>query len=327
MKTSDTALKIVKQFEKIAPGIYKDSELTPDGKVALSMKAVSKLSDWCEYREAIISTTNLARTAFLWRMYKQQYQFDPDLEEMLLNQEPLSETKMPVAALKSLPYPAIFIQTSVLKDEGLKIDGFFAALLDEWGKEQLVLSTVPKGGELIQSVSIQLDDSMTVNEAVDECIKIRSEISDRYGWHKPEYLEGSKEIVNQMLQLVLYICAQNAEKELNPEHKKIHRDINPKKIRDQFKEIQSWDIGEKTGAIIRTLKTRGTNNRTGGNYSHSGSHRPKRTHIRKGHYHHFWRGPRNSEERKLVVNWVAPTIINGNLVEDVEIPETVTIVK
>lgn len=32
MKTSDTALKIVKQFEKIAPGIYKDSELTPDGK-------------------------------------------------------------------------------------------------------------------------------------------------------------------------------------------------------------------------------------------------------------------------------------------------------
>ena len=181
MKTSDTALKIVKQFEKIAPGIYKDSKLTPDGKVALSMKAVSKLSDWCEYREAIISTTNLARTAFLWRMYKQQYQFDPDLEEMLLNQEPLSETKMPVAALKSLPYPAIFIQTSVLKDEDLKIDGFFAALLDEWGKEQLVLSTVPKGGELIQSVSIQLDDSMTVNEAVDECIKIRSEISEKYG--------------------------------------------------------------------------------------------------------------------------------------------------
>lgn len=42
----------------------------------------------------------------------------------------------------------------------------------------------------------------------------------------------------------------------------------------------------------------------------------KCTHIRRAHWHHFWTGKRNgTEERKLVVRWLAPTIVNGQTKE------------
>lgn len=44
--------------------------------------------------------------------------------------------------------------------------------------------------------------------------------------------------------------------------------------------------------------------------------------MRSGHWHHYWRGKRNSENRRLVVNWIAPVFINASLADD---DETVTI--
>lgn len=37
----------------------------------------------------------------------------------------------------------------------------------------------------------------------------------------------------------------------------------------------------------------------------------KSPHSRKGHWHHFWTGKRGTEERKLILKWVAPMFING----------------
>ena len=44
---------------------------------------------------------------------------------------------------------------------------------------------------------------------------------------------------------------------------------------------------------------------------------------RRGHWHHFWTGAKDKpEERKLVLKWVAPTMIHGDHPN-----ETTTVVK
>jgi hypothetical protein len=113
-----------------------------------------------------------------------------------------------------------------------------------------------------------------------------------------------------MLQLVLYICSKNAEVDENPEQKKIYR--KPKsetQIKDRYREIQKWDVGQKTGQNIRKY------NPTHVHYVYegkgeTGTSSPKRPHLRSGHWHHYWTGPKDGE-RTLVLNWVAPTFIHG----------------
>lgn len=46
-------------------------------------------------------------------------------------------------------------------------------------------------------------------------------------------------------------------------------------------------------------------------YTEKGS--PKRPHSRKGHWHHFWTGSKNSDNRKLELRWLSPTFINGKI--------------
>ena len=43
---------------------------------------------------------------------------------------------------------------------------------------------------------------------------------------------------------------------------------------------------------------------------------PKSPHSRRGHWHHFWTGAKNSDDRKLILKWIAPTFINKNLSTD-----------
>lgn len=38
----------------------------------------------------------------------------------------------------------------------------------------------------------------------------------------------------------------------------------------------------------------------------------KSPHARRGHWHHFWIGKHETNERKLILKWVAPMFINGS---------------
>ena len=37
----------------------------------------------------------------------------------------------------------------------------------------------------------------------------------------------------------------------------------------------------------------------------------KAPHSRRGHWHHYWVGKKDSGERRLILKWIAPTFVNG----------------
>ena len=117
--------------------------------------------------------------------------------------------------------------------------------------------------------------------------------------------------MSKILQLVLYICAENKEIEENALQKNITRKPKSKKyIKDKYREVQIWDCGNKISEKIRTFLI--SDNKTCSSNSKIGNGKIKSPHSRRGHWHHFWIGKRNSEERKLILKWVAPTFVNGS---------------
>ena len=105
----------------------------------------------------------------------------------------------------------------------------------------------------------------------------------------------------QCLQIVLYILAQNADIIPDPEQTTITK--RGKTIKDKYSEIRKWDVGYRIGNELRKQKTIPTDYQ-------GGTHNSPRPHIRRGHWHHFWTGPRNDiSQRKLILKWLSPMAI------------------
>ena len=65
-----------------------------------------------------------------WRLYKQIYEFDPDMENVLLSQDK-EDLVIPIEILKTLPYQSIYIKTSY--DD---YDGFFVYFESDYNTKE-----------------------------------------------------------------------------------------------------------------------------------------------------------------------------------------------
>lgn len=103
------------------------------------------------------------------------------------------------------------------------------------------------------------------------------------------------------ISLIAFVCAENAEMrttyEPGPEPK------SPAKRRQRSR--ATWhECGITWTDAYRDYRRAKSASRSLG-----GSLRP---HIRRAHWHHFWRGPRHGQ-RELVCHWIPPTLVKGKL--------------
>lgn len=245
-----------------------------------------------------------------WRLYKQIYEFDPDMENVLLNQDK-EDLVIPIEILKTLPYQSIYIKTSY--DD---YDGFFVYFESDYNTKEFELRILLCGNDgSIIPCSMHLYDGATikdgVNKAAEEVLKNGSNTK-----FAECYSMIMQDIFSKLIHLILYLCANNKEITEDPKQKTITKIPTERKyIKDKFREIRMWNCGVTTGSIIRKIN----NNKkvyqsvnTNKNSSIAVG-TPKRPHSRKGHWRHFWIGKRDTEERKLVLKWVAPMFIHAGL--------------
>lgn len=269
------------------------------------------------YPQYILDAQILA-ALFPWRLHKQIYTFDKDMEEMLLSQE-MEDLVIPIDILSNLPYRCIYIKVNTLKS----IDGFFVHFESDADSGDLELRFLVVNDNLPPApFIIHLKEGYTIKDGIEETIRVSQKKAEENNitytqQDKNEFIEEAKSVTCQLIQLVLYICAENKEIEENPEQKKItKKPTNKKYIKDRFREVQKWDLGTKTGMVIRNF-----NKRTNVNYNFKNNNENyilkessmKRPHSRRGHWHHFWTGKKETEERKLVLKWVAPTFIHKEI--------------
>jgi hypothetical protein len=117
--------------------------------------------------------------------------------------------------------------------------------------------------------------------------------------------EETRKGAEPLLNVLLYLCAANAEiiGDGKPEHPK---EIKTKRGLRLFPPDQPkiWDVGFRIGAAIRAAEKRASSE------THEGIHASPRPHIRRAHWHSFWKGHRDQPERELVLHWIPPIPVN-----------------
>lgn len=246
-----------------------------------------------------------------WRRTKLIYEFDKTLVEELT-----AQTDLAVASemLKRLPFECAYIMTPNLfsyNDE--PVDGFMCLkrhdvlqiLFVAWNKKD---GTTNEG-----LLDIHLDA-----KTLEESDKLSQEASVRRGLiseHAPSTHTG-----NGIIQLLLYLCAANAdvqERRPSASAKKANKAIDKRPVRH-------WDVGIRVGATIKRNRSSyaAKTQHKGGDHKRHARPRP---HLRRGHWSHFWTGKRDSADRERILKWIEPVYINADSPD--ELPTTIHRVK
>lgn len=259
--------------------------------------------------------TSVAQTIFAlapWRLSKEVYVIDEDLKNFLFEQD--GELDVPDEILLQLPYPCFYVELPNTYYRADKIHGFFVTLeydIINSDKELKPVFLTEDGSVFSYSIHI---GAKTIDESVDMLDKQALENTNgnkelkRLALRAMQDSAETKIFLKQILQVILYILAQNAEIAQNSEQSFITK--RGKTIKDKYSEIRKWDVGIRVGAAIRQQKMREQSEQPERNQNGHNSPRP---HMRRGHWHHFWTGPKTEpDERKLILKWLSPMTVAAN---------------
>lgn len=261
---------------------------------------------------------------FAWRRWKEVYRFAPEMEQMLYRQT--GDCRLPVEILLHLPFPCIYIETSILC-EG-KYHGFFVCLDQKRDQSAFILrfTAIIKDSMECEFFNMEFKEGTTLEKGIlaadlEGCFllyKKTKEIPDSVFSRFSE----KKEILKKALQLVLYVTAQNADKKESV--KSIRRGIELSgQIKDKYREVRVWDMGYRV--VNRLSAFHEAKDGEPSIKSEKDGERKRRSsqlpHLRRGHWHTYWTGKRTGESRKAVLKWIAPTFINCKSVE--KLPVTI----
>lgn len=324
-------LELVKDFEKTHPGCWEWIDYVREGKG-------KDLPDWnnlcfCplggaqgimieKYHDTDLNTAALLAALASWRQYKEIYSFSEELKETLYAQS--DDIVMPIDILYQIPFPCVYISTG--NDEGFFT--FFEHDMNTFHMELrfCIIKKTIDGIIKILNTWVHLKDGYTILDGINDGLDLAIKNAEKYGDKITEVFSAmdldlfSEDIakwffdeIAKRFQLVLYICAENAEIEENAQQKKITRKPSGNKPKDTYREIRSWDVGVKYAYAVRKTQTETTSAAGESNAIKThGTHNSHRPHTRRGHWHHYWIGSRSDGSRKLILKWTAPIFVGGS---------------
>lgn len=265
---------------------------------------------------------------YSWRKYKEIYSFDSNFAELLM-QSADDEFTVPISTLLSTPYSSFYVQID--GENSLGVKGFFCSYdYILWDKDvsngtgrQLTLNFLAVYEDKYLGCPLVIREGLNIKEAMKWMNMLMSESTGEI-IYDPELIQFTHDFITKALQLVLYICAANADISENPQQKQITRKPTVgNQPKDTLREVRKWDVGYRIGSSIRKSTNEAQIPERSMKKHHTLS--PKRPHVRKGHFHHYWVGSKSDNSRVLVLKWVAPMFINTAL--DEELPAVVTKIK
>ena len=307
---------------------YKWNESICRYPIAFSIGALSKLGV-----PQIIATDigSFYSALAMWRREKCVYRYDLDLLREVV--DTADDFVIPIDILYQMPSQCVFIE---YPDTEFDAAGFFAWIeCDvERKNQELRIIHINHDGQPISNLMIHLRSGSSIGEGIDAAIKrIRENFSDKPNISNAiDYINESRSVTIESVQLLLYICAENADIQEDAKQKEIYR--SSPRVVDKFREVRKWDVGDNIGEQIRIIKSRKSSKHENDSMnfpeaekgdSEKDSKSPRRyknrPHTRRAHWHHYWIG---EGRKKLVLKWVNTMIINAG---DGDVGVTVQIVQ
>lgn len=322
-------LALTQSYTRKYPGVWDRIDLLREKTVSGEIKAPWDFDlCWCPvavamgalegYRNNTFGDAGFVAACAAWRRTKMIYRFDSALASELIDMAS-DEITVPAAVLRSLPAPAVYVQFEEPGGNGeITLDGFLVHIEDDvkTREKELRIDYITTDGTPALPIFLHLIPGGTVADG----IRKAEETSLRNMRKNPLLPRDRKEAVlsairatqktaSEALQLILYICCENAEIAENEEQSKIYR--KPTRITDRYRELRKWDVGVKTGVILRAMEKREREESADPeasprNYTRIHKSRP---HVRRAHWHHFWTG--SGDNKKLILRWINTTLVNA----------------
>ncbi|MCG6816983.1 AcrVA2 family anti-CRISPR protein [Moraxella catarrhalis] len=252
-----------------------------------------------------------------WRNTLGVYKLDDDIAQSVLTSPIPDET--PINIFTRLPEWCVYID---LPDELLAIgkggqevgiDGFWA-LFDCQNNKQtlnLVLNLKDKmdiSYHQYQPITLVIDDGYTVKQAVQSAYQ--SGVSDNDLVMKNLFMQTDYKLTTALLSVLLWLCAEEPD---------ISNMIGEPISKDQLRQPK-YRLHPKTGAFITPSapkiynigKRLGGEIRTFKDAIHQSDTRissRKRPHIRRGHWHGYWKG--TGQNKQFFVKWQPAIFVNA----------------
>lgn len=323
MKITETPYKLIDLWSEMMPDCYRtlDSleKAKSDGEIWWPDYCLLPINAAMTYLcDADMKTKDAAMLAaeltacWMWHKHRIVYAFDDELAYTLAEQAKSIDDLdiLPAQLLLNPPYPIIYVKAPSLSDA---MDGFFFWIDYDIEHKDTELRVQWVSNDLSHSCADVLH--LLPGKTLRECINDTDSTIWRNFKDLPNDLKYppqiSVETIMRALQLVLYICADNAE--VVPDANNIR--IAAKRKNGKAKApslqvttgIEAYQVGVRIGAALK--KARVAYESSGGDGIN------RRPHARRGHWHHYWTGPMDGQ-RNLVLKWTAPTFIHADEIEN-----------
>ena len=250
---------------------------------------------------------HVARLAAIgtWRYSQGIYRIAPELMQALLD-SPM-DGAIPTEVLHRLPEWCVYIETPGMTWHGMQLHGFWAHL--EWdvndGHEELrllldtdVLISYPLhlGGNLSAAIEGFLTESRKHGVVPEEVEKL---------------VRADADGLSRLLSLVLYLCTETPEIDDSRSPGVSPHRPQPKRIKGGWRLFppsapRIWEVGQETASRLRQSVPVGKTTESTG--------RTVRAHLRRGHWHGYWTGPRKGgSPQKFILHWIHPLIAGGRI--------------
>jgi len=196
-----------------------------------------------------------------------------------------------------MPEWCVYIETTGEKWMEYELFGFWAHLEWDTNTQQHELRLLLDCDEKLIPLALHLG-KWTITESVDRFISESKKQSNMVGVSlsiDSEDVQKLAETLYPMVSLLLYVCSDGVEYS----EQSTPRNPSPKKTKKGWKLFPAqkprvWNFGKKVGDAMRQAKTAATDERKG-----------PAPHIRRAHWHSFWKGPLNGD-RELFVKFIPP---------------------
>lgn len=302
------------RLNNIFSGIY---AIVANDFIEHEKELITRINNTEMVKEIIYDQAKELYILYLWRKSKAIFTFSNEMKNILFEQAD-EECAVPTNIANLLPYDAFYVK---IADE--EIDGFYVTkICDESNTQKsaiMIAATRRVTGETSNDVDYEMyllknDENITIRQYIDKLeAQEKKYMQEKLGSLAGAITENRKmkysTAVKYYIQLLLYIISSNADIKENHEQKRIYK--RGPVILDKYEEIKKWDVGEEITRVIKLQKQHDRKYKDKYEKSVIMSS-TKRPHVRASHWHHYWTGPKDSNNRKLIIKWLAPMYINLN---------------
>lgn len=240
-----------------------------------------------------------------WRYSQGIYQFDADFMAALA--DTLIVGDMPSEVLYRLPEWCIYIDTPGITWLDSPLHGYWAHLEYDINSHRSELRLLLDTDNLLIPVPVHLGP-WTVTESVDRATAEASKHASGAGLSFTPSMDHVQQLaasINPLISLLLYICSDAPEIDNDRDPGASPKRPQPTKTKRGWRLFPAekprvWTVGRQIGEQLRAVNQ--ATNATG---------RTVKAHVRSGHWHGFWSGPRDGQ-RRFNYKWLMPIIVGGS---------------